>query len=300
MKKLLSLLSLLFASVISAAPLKVVATTADLASLAKEVGGEDADVQALASPSQDPHFVEAKPSLVLKIMKADAFVETGLELEVGWAPLLLQQSRNPRVQPGAPGFIDASAAIQPLEVPASPDRSQGDIHPGGNPHYLSDPANAGPVADLLAERFGALRPDKKDAFLSRAADFRRRLDGRMKEWTAKLAAARGAPFVSYHRDMLYFAAAFGLVSAGEIEPKPGIPPSPAHTAALIAAMKDKKARLILTAPWYEDRTPASLARETGARVVVFDPYPGAFPEAADYLSAAGRNVKAVADALEGK
>lgn len=294
MKKILSLFLLSLGAACAAAPLKVVATTADLAALAREVGGEDVAVEAMASPLQDPHFVEAKPSLVIKLMKADAFVQTGLELEAGWAPVLLAQSRNPRIAAGGPGFIDASAAVRPLEAPAAPDRSQGDVHPGGNPHYLADPANAGPVADLLAERFSALRPERKDAFRARLADFHGRLDARLKEWERRLSGARGAPFVSYHRNLAYFAARFGLVSAGEIEPKPGIPPSPGHTAELVAAMTEKKILLILTTPWYEARTPAFLSRQTGARTVVFEPFPR--PDE-DYLSAAGRNVDAVATAL---
>ena len=277
----------------AAGPLRVVATTPDLADLARQVGGTLATVECLSRGFQDPHFVEAKPSLILKLRNADLFVQTGLDLEVGWAPLLLQGARNPRLQPGAPGFVDASTFVKILEIPTNLSRAEGAVHPGGNPHYLGDPANAAPVARGLAARMAALDPNHADVYKKNAEDFVGRLNAKIADWDKRLAPFKGAPFVSYHRNLVYFAAHFGLVSVGEIEPKPGIPPSPSHTSDLIALMKAQKVSLILTMPQYEIRTAEALARATGARVVTIALVPEAVPEAVDYLSAMESNVRGI-------
>ncbi len=294
-----SLIPLLAAAGLAAAPIRVVTTTTDLASIVRSVGGGRVSVENLASPVQDPHFVEAKPSLIVKLIKADLFILNGLELEAGWAPLLVQGSRNPRIQAGTPGYLDASTAIQPIDVPISPDRSGGDVHPGGNPHYMADPENARLVARVVAVRLKALDPAGADDYDAGLAALERRLDEGLKRWKEKLAFAEGARFVSYHKNWNYFARRFGLLLSGEMEPKPGIPPTAAHTAALIERMKLEKVRLILNDPWYESRTPGFVARETGARVVPMGMYPGAYPGTEDYIAAVERNVRLVAEALKG-
>ncbi|MBL0058160.1 MAG: zinc ABC transporter substrate-binding protein [Elusimicrobia bacterium] len=278
-------------------PLKVFATTPDLADLVRQVGGDQVKVESLARGFQDPHFVEAKPSLIVKLMDADVFVQTGLDLEVGWAPLLIQSARNPRIQTGGAGFIDVSQFVAPLDVPTNPTRAEGDIHPGGNPHFLTDPENARMVARGIAEKLSSLRPADASTFKANAAAFEKKLDDKMKTWTASLAPYAGATFISYHKNLPYFAKRFGLVSVGEIEPKPGIPPSGGHTAELEAAMKAKKTRLILTQPYFEKRTPDSIARDTGATVVVFAMAPEAVPEATDYLSTMDSNVNGIVKVL---
>ncbi len=297
LKKIIFVLSLPLLALPGWAALKVVATTPDLADIAAQVGGKAVVVESLSKGFQDPHFVEAKPSLITKLMSADLFIETGMELEVGWAPLLIQGARNPRIQPAAPGFLDASAAIQPLEVPSNPNRSMGDVHPGGNPHYLTDPENARLVAREIAEKMGQLSPQDAPAFRENLKAFEARIDGKMKEWTAALAPYKGSKFVSYHKNMPYFAARFGLAESGEIEPKPGIPPTASHTAELIGLIKAEKIPLILTQAYYENRTAEALGRETGAAVVMFAMGPEGVPEAKDYLGALDYDVKSVAQAL---
>lgn len=298
MKKIISILSVFFAvGGVFAAPLKVVTTTPDLADLVRQVGGDRVTVDCLSRGFQDPHFVEAKPSLILKVRDADLFVQTGLDLEIGWAPLLVQGSRNGRVQAGAKGFLDASTFIAPLEVPTNVSRSEGDVHPGGNPHYLLDPRNGVRVVKGLSEKLSELDPPGASVYAKKSADYTARLNAKIAEWQKKMEPVKGTGFVSYHKNLIYFANLFGLVSAGEIEPKPGIPPSPSHTAELIDLMKTRNIPLILTMPHFESRTPDSLAKATGARVVVIAPVPDAVPEATGYIAAMDYNVAAVLKAM---
>lgn len=295
---LCSILCLPLASPLAAKPLSVVTTTTDLASVARSVGGDQVVVESLAVGLQNPHFVEAKPSLIVKLMKADLFVQTGLELEVGWAPVLLQGARNPKILKGSPGFFDASAAVHPIEIPQDPSRAMGDVHPGGNPHYMADPENGRRVARALAKRLGELAPDHEGDFQANLESFEKSLDQKIAAWKAALAPFKGAKFVSYHRDWNYFAQAFGLSPAGEIEPKPGIPPTAAHTSELIERMKAEKVKVVFCDPWYERRTPEFIARQTGAKLLDMTLYPGGAPDAEDYLSAMDRNVSLLAESLQ--
>jgi zinc/manganese transport system substrate-binding protein len=283
-------LFLLAAGTLSADPLKIVTTTPDLADIARRVGGARVTVESLSRGFQDPHFVEAKPSLVLKLRGADLFIQTGLDLEVGWAPLLWQGARRPGIQPGGAAFLDASVFIEPMEVPTDVSRAGGDVHPGGNPHYLADPRNAARVAEGIARKLAERDPAGAGDYAANADAYVKTLERRMDDWNKRLAPLRGALFVSYHRNLAYFADWAGLESAGEIEPKPGIPPSPRHTADLIRLMQERKVRLILTAPYFEKRSPDALARATGARVVVLSLGPDAVPGVDDYIAAMDRNV----------
>jgi zinc/manganese transport system substrate-binding protein len=215
----------------AAKPLKVITTTADLASLVQEVGGEFVQVESLSKGFQNPHFVEAKPSLVVKLMDADLFIQTGLDLEVGWAPLLIQSARNPRIQPGSKGFLEASSAIAtPMEVPQNPSRAMGDVHPGGNPHFLTDPENGKLVAGLIANKLSELDSVHAADYAKNLATFNAEIDRNLQKWGEEMRPFKGQKYVSYHRSWIYFAERFGLVLAGEIEPKPGIPPTAQHTA----------------------------------------------------------------------
>lgn len=280
-----------------AAALKVIATTPDLASIAGEIGGDKITVESLAKPSQNPHFVDAKPSLIVKLMKADLFLETGMELEVGWAPNLIQSSGNRNIQRGAKGYLDCSTNIAALEVPQNPSRAMGDVHAQGNPHYLADPENAKLVAGAMAEKMSELSPGNSAYFKERLKAFTDELDRRLAEWKKALAPYSGARFASYHRVYPYFAQRFGLVSVGEIEPKPGIPPTGGHTSELIDRMKAEKAKIILTDPWYENRSAMSIAKETGATVIEMALQPGAKPETETYLKAMDYNIRSIAQAL---
>lgn len=300
MKPITLLLAVIFALVSplhAEKKLRVVTTTSDLADIARRIAGDRAEVEALARGFQNPHFVDAKPSLIVRLIKADVFIQTGLDLETGWAPLLLRGSRNRNVLPGGRGYIDASEAIEPLEIPTDPSRAEGDVHPHGNPHYMADPANAAPVARLIAERLKALDPEGAPVYESNLKAFETELASRLKAWSAAMAPFKGALYVSYHRDWTYFADRFGLVVAGEIEPKPGIPPTAAHTAHLIRTMKERGVKIIITDPWYEPRTAAFIADRTGAKVLDLALFPGGVKGADDYFSTVDHNVTAVSDAL---
>ncbi len=280
--------------------LKVITTTADLASIVHEIGLDQVKVESLASPLQDPHFVDAKPSLIVKLMNADLFIETGLELEIGWAPLLIRSCGNPRIQANAPGHLDASRAIVPIEVPQNPSRAMGDVHPGGNPHYLIDPENGKLVAKLICQKLKELAPKDADYFQNNLSAFESRIDEKMKQWTEKMAPYKGSKFVSYHRDVSYLAHRFGLISVGEIEPKPGIPPTAKHTAELMDRIRSEKVRMILTEPWHEPRTPQSMGKTTGTKVLVLTLFPNAVPQAKDYLSAVDYNVNLIVQTLSNR
>src|SRR2546423_5076653 len=212
----------------ASAQIRVVATTPDLASVAREIGGNKVSVVALAKPTEDPHYVDAKPSHIVTLNRADALIEGGAELELGWLPPLLENSRNSKISAGAPGRIVASEGIKLLEIPTSFDRSKGDVHSLGNPHYMIDPAAAKVVARHIATHFSALDPKNAPTYNANLARFNSRIDTRLADWEKQLAPYRGAKIVTYHRDFIYFAQRFGLSIVDELEPKPGISPSPAH------------------------------------------------------------------------
>lgn len=279
----------------ASAGLKAVTTTSDLADLVRQVGGDRVSVESLSSGSQNPHFVEAKPSLILKLMSADVFVQTGLDLETGWAPLLLKGSRNAKIQPGARGHVDAAAFIDPLDVPTQVSRAEGDVHPGGNPHYLMDPENARAVVRGLAQRLADLDPAGGSDYEKNRKAFEERLDERWARWKKTMAPLAGAPFVSYHKNLSYFAQRFGLICVGEMEPKPGLPPTASHTEEIRRVVRERGVRLLLTQPYFERKSLDALAKETGARVVVVP----LAPLREDYLTLMDNNVAAVAAAFQG-
>jgi ABC-type Zn uptake system ZnuABC Zn-binding protein ZnuA len=280
------------------AALNVVATTEDLASIAREVGGDRVRVTALARGYQDPHFVEAKPSFIFAMNKADLLVLVGRELEIGWLPPLILQSRNSRIQPGARGYLDASLTAKILEIPTQQiTRAMGDVHPQGNPHYWLDPDNGRRIAQALQARLSELQPAEASYFAERFADFDRRLREGEQRWDAAMAPWRGTEIVTYHRSWPNFCERFGLVVIGYVEPKPGIPPSPAHTLDLIATMRREKVRLLLVEPYFDAKTPNSIGRETGASVIVLPPSVGGEKEITDYVALFDHNVGLVAEAL---
>lgn len=292
--------ALLAAGAAWAAPLKVVTTTSDLAALAGEVGGEDAEVVSLAKGYQDPHFVDGKPSFLLKLRAADMFIQIGLEMEVAWAPGLLANARNPRILPGSDGFLDASEGCEILQVPQGKvDRAQGDAHPLGNPHYWTDPENGRVIARSIARRMEKLRPEKAAAFAARLAAFEKRLDEAEARWKALLEPHRGAPVVTYHNSWPNFAKRFGLEVFDFVEPKPGVPPSPQHVQKLEERMRERKVRVVLMEPYFDARLPEKIARETGARLLPFPPSVGGTPGIASYLDLFDSNLKALAAILEG-
>ena len=279
------------------AKLNIVVTTPDLASIAKEVGGDKVEITTLARPTEDPHFVDAKPSFIVKLNKADALIEGGAELEIGWLPPLLSGARNPKLASGQPGRILCNEGIRMLEVPSQLTRAEGDIHPMGNPHFVVDPANARIIAAHLADAFAKLDAGSADAFRANEKKFTDSLDAKLAEWTAKLAPFKGAKVVSYHKSWPYFAERFGLEMDLFLEPKPGIPPSPAHLAEVIAKMKEQHARVIIVDPYLNRRTAETVARSTDAKVVDVAQMPGGVKGTESYIALLDYLVNSLATAL---
>ncbi len=268
----------------AAKKLNVITTTEDLAAIAREVGGDRITVEAIARGYQDPHFVEPKPSFLLKLQKADLLALVGRQLEIGWLPPLINGSRNPNIQVGAPGYFDASLTCEILEIPTREvTRAMGDVHPVGNPHYWLDPENGRRIAAALQQKLTQLQPDGAAYFAGRFQDFDRRLREAEKRWDAQMAPYRGRKVVTYHNSWPNFAKRFGLDVAGYVEPKPGIPPSPSHTLQLIGFMKRENIKLILVEPYFDLRTPNSIARQTGGQVVVLMPSVGGQKDIRDYF-----------------
>jgi zinc/manganese transport system substrate-binding protein len=256
------------------AALHVVATTPDLGALAREIGGDRIELVTLAKPTEDPHFVDAKPSFVVRLNHADALVEGGAELEAGWLRPLVDGARNPKLAAGQPGLIAAAEGVPLLDVPAVLDRSQGDIHAAGNPHYLTDPQNAKIVAAHLARAFAALDPASAAAFDANLQRFNARLDAKMAEWTRLLAPYRGRAIVTYHNYWIYFGHRFGFPMDLFLEPKPGIPPTPAHLAEVITRMKAEHLQLVVVQPYQNRKTAETVAGHTGAVVLDWPSFPG--------------------------
>jgi zinc/manganese transport system substrate-binding protein len=279
--------------------LNVIATTEDLASIAREVGGDKATVDSIAKGYQDPHFVEAKPSFILKLQKADVLIVVGKELEIGWLPPLIQQSRNSKVQVGADGYLDASLHAQILEIPQGQiTRAMGDVHPLGNPHYWLDPENGKVIARDIAAKFSQFRPSDRAYFEQRQADFSGRLDAALKRWQSQMAPFKGTKVVTYHRSFPNFAERFGLDVIGYVEPRPGIPPSPSHTLELIQEMKRQQVKVILMEPYFDQKTPNAIGSQTGAQVLVMPPSVGGDKTVTDYFKLFDYDVNMLVNALK--
>jgi zinc/manganese transport system substrate-binding protein len=268
----------------ASARLNVVATTEDVAAIVREVGGDNVSVESLTRGYQSAHLLEAKPSFMVKLNRADLLAYQGLELEIGWLPLLIQGARNPGIIPGRPGHLDLSAAIKPLEIPtAEVDRSQGDVHPLGNPHYHLDPANGLLMASLVAERLSSLDPGGATAFKNNLQRFTAALEARIKEWSDRMRKFRGMQVVTYHATWSYFLRRFDLRLGGAIEPKPGIPPTPKHLIDLAELIRRDRIKLIVMENYYEPKHANLLAGKTGARVLILPASVGGSPEAGDYI-----------------
>lgn len=318
------------------APHAVCATTPDLAALCRAIGGERVEVTSLTKGEQDPHFVDARPSMVRAVNRAEMLVETGRDLEIGWLGLLVQNGRNRAVLPGGPGSVRAAEAVRALNVPApSTDRSHGDVHAGGNPHFLLDPLCGLQVARLLAARFAARWPAGREHFTARLDGFRRQLaaamvgeqvaalyehdaetfaelfpSGRLEEllrehgdlerlggWFGALRPWRGAAVVADHDLWPYFAERCGLRVVGFCEPKPGIAPTTSHLAELVERMRSERVGAILAVPYFAPQHVGLLARATGARIAPMAHQPGARPDTGDYVQFVDHNVRAVVEAL---
>lgn len=265
--------------------ISVITTTQDLASIAAEIGGDRVKVESLAKGYQDPHFVDAKPSYLVKLRSADLFIQVGRDLEVGWAPGLLQNARNSRILPGGPGFVDASAGVSVLEQGQPVGRERGDVHPLGNPHYWLDPENGKIIARTIRDALSRVSPADRAAFEERTRAFERRLEESVARWRAEAKAIglTGSKIVTYHRSWSYFAKAFGCEVIGTVEPRPGVPPPPKHIQALTSQMKTEKVPLLILEPYFDPKLPSRVAQQSGAALVVLPPSVGAVKDATDYL-----------------
>jgi zinc/manganese transport system substrate-binding protein len=280
------------------AALRVVATVPDLAAIAREVGGDRVTVTSLVLPTQDAHFVDARPNLALELSRADMLAVVGLDLEIGWLPTLVTGARNTKVQVGSPGYVDCSRFVTLLDVPTEKlDRAMGDIHPGGNPHYLLDPRNGARVAVGMAERMGQLDPTNKAAYQRAAADLGTRLEAARAGWERTLAPLRGKEVITYHRSFPYLASWLGFTVPIAIEPKPGIPPSPSHVAQVLQVAQARSVRLLLQEVYYPATTAELVASKTGAKLVRL---PGGADVATgqSYTARIDTMVKSIAGALQ--
>ncbi len=266
--------------------INVLTTTSDLKSIAEFIGGDKVEVDSISKGYQDPHFVEAKPSFMIKAKKADLFIRVGLELEIGYEDLIINGSRNPKIRIGQIGHLDASEGALLLEVPTTTkiDRSMGDVHPMGNPHYWLDPLNAKVIASNIAERLSKLQPENEVYFKRNLSDFNHKIDEKLIEWKNKLAPLKGEKIAVYHRSWPYFVNRFSLDITCELEPKPGIPPSPEHLREVIEKIKEADVKIILMEVFYDEKPAQFVAQATGAKVVIVPNSVGGTKETKDYFS----------------
>ena len=277
--------------------LHIITTTTDLKSLAEEVGGDRGEVESLSRGYQDPHGVEVRPSYMLKLSRADLFVRIGLDHEP-WVEPLLDGARNPRILPGAPGYVEASQAVEILEIPTGKvDRSMGDIHTAGNTHIWLDPENAKAMARTIADGLKRVAPADAATFDQNRLRFENRLEAALRGWTQKLAPYRGTKIVTYHSDLPYFARRFGLVVATHVESKPGIPPSPAAVAELIRRIRTEKIALLTYANYYDERLPKRIGEEAGIPALSVPLSVGGVKGVDNYLALIDYLVNTVAGAL---
>jgi zinc/manganese transport system substrate-binding protein len=284
MKRILITACLVISAMLSAhGKLKVVATLPDLGSLAREVGGDKVDVSVLAKPTEDSHFVDARPSFVVQLRDADVLIDGGAELEIGWLPPLLQNARNSKIDIGKPGRVEASQGVRLMNVPTAATRAAGDVHALGNPHFMSDPIIAKAVAAHIARAFTAVDEKNTLTYDANYKKFDATINAKLQEWGAAMLPFKGQNVVAYHDSWPYFAHRFGLNIDTFLEPKPGIPPSPSHLAEVIEKMKAEKIKAIIIEPFHDRKIAERVASATGAKVVDFAQYPGALPNTDTYV-----------------
>ncbi|MFA5976284.1 MAG: metal ABC transporter substrate-binding protein [Elusimicrobiota bacterium] len=298
---LICLLALSLGPSLASAKLQVVTTTQDLAALASEIGRDHIDVQAIAKGYQDPHFVDPKPSYLLKLNRADLLMVVGLELETGWLPPLLQNARNTKILPGNPGFLDASEGCDVLQKSAGTvDRSMGDVHPFGNPHYWTDPENGRVIARHIAGKLSELDPANRAVYAENLKVFENRLTEKEIEWHRLADSFKGTRVITYHNSWPNFAETFGLDIVNHVEPKPGIPPSPVHVQNLINQVKREKIPLLLIEPYFDEKLPQKIVADTGARMLLFPPSVGGVQSIKTYFDLFDYDLNLIKNTLGGK
>lgn len=289
---------LLPAGLRAADKLKVVTTLPDLKSITEEIGGDAVDVFAIATGFQNPHFVDPKPSYILKLSRADVFVTVGLDLETGWVPPLLNSARNARIQKGGEGYVDASVGVPLLQVPSSVNRAEGDIHIYGNPHFWIDPVRGKVIAENILNGLIKASPENEQRFRANLKTFDDRIDAKLKEWSATLAPYRGAKIIAYHNEWPYLEERFGFHIIDFLEPKPGIPPTPNQLVKVIGEIKRENIGIIISSPYFTTESADLVARQTGSQVVVLATSVGAEPEIRTYFDLFDYDTRKLADAFK--
>jgi zinc/manganese transport system substrate-binding protein len=298
MKKILLILSILLCAFSAQAKINVVATLPDLGSLTREIGDDKIDLTVLAKATEDPHFVDARPSFVVALRSADVLIDGGAELELGWLPPLLQNARNAKIEIGKPGRVQASEGVRLMEVPANLTRAAGDVHALGNPHFGVDPIIAKAIAQHIARSFSAIDPANALFYNANYAKFEAAINAKLQEWGAVMLPFKGQHVVAYHDSWPYFGHRFGLNIDIFLEPKPGIPPSPSHLAEVIAQMKTQQIKAIIVEPYHDRKIAERAASATGAKVVDFAQYPGALPKTDTYIKLIDALLSRLAEALK--
>lgn len=282
-KKFITIILLLISAQSFAATIKVVTTLTDLKSIAELIGGDKVSVTSIATGYQNPHFVDPKPSYIMNLSSANLFVTVGLDLETGWSPQLLTSSRNPKIQKGAAGYVDASENIPLLQVPSSANRGEGDIHIYGNPHYWLDPLNGKIIARNIANGLERVDPANKSYYEANLKAFNDKIDAKMKEWAAKMAPFKGSPIIAYHNEWVYFETRFGLHIVDFMEPKPGIPPTPSQLVKVIDEVKSNKIKVIISSPYFTTSSSDVVAKQTGVKVLTLATSVSAFDSIKNYF-----------------
>src|SRR6267143_793341 len=299
MKKILLLiLSIVLGAFSAQAKINVVATLPDLGLLAREIGGDNVSVTVLAKPTEDPHFVDARPSFVVALRSADVLIDGGAELELGWLPPLLQNARNAKLDIGKPGRVQASQGVRLMNVPANVTRAAGDVHALGNPHFMTDPIIAKTVALHIAQSFAAVDAPNAAFYDANYKKFEATINAKLQEWGTAMLPFKGQDVVAYHDSWVYFAHRFGLNIDVFLEPKPGIPPSPSHLAEVIEKMKAQKIKAIIVEPFHDRKIAEKVAGSTGAKVVDFAQYPGGLPNTDSYVKLIDKLVANLSAALK--
>ncbi|MEW6685810.1 MAG: metal ABC transporter substrate-binding protein [Candidatus Edwardsbacteria bacterium] len=278
--------------------LEVVTATSDLADFVKAVGGDKVKVVSLSNGSQDPHFIEPRPSMVMQVKKADVLVRIGMDLDL-WVQSLIEASRNSKVMYGGPGYLDASRKIEKLEVPTGKiDASMGDIHLYGNPHYWLDPENAKPILGSIVKKLCEMLPSESEYFNKNYEEYLRILDSAIAKWEEEMKPYAGAKIVTYHNSWPYFTKRFRLEIIGCVEPKPGIPPTPSHIVSLVKKIKEEKVKVIIMEPYFNLKVTEKIAKDSGAKVVVLPPSVGGIQGANTYLHLFEYNIGKLAESLQ--
>jgi zinc/manganese transport system substrate-binding protein len=299
-KSLLTFCILHFAFCIyaSAGTVRVVTTTQDLKSITELIGGNKVDVFGIATGYQNPHFVDPKPSYIIKLSNADMFVTVGLDLETGWSPSLLASSRNTKIQKGSPGYVDASTGVQLMQVPSSINRAEGDIHIYGNPHYWLDPWNGKQIARNICDGLERVSPENKSFFEANLKTFDETIDSKLKTWTAQMAKYKGTKVIAYHNEWCYFENRFGLQIVDFLEPKPGIPPTPTQLVKIINEVKSNSIKVIISSPYFTTASSDVVAKQTGAKALTLATSAGAFDSIKNYYDLFDYNIAQLVSALK--